>query len=362
MAAGFGAACAPLPLRRASSSSGELRWLAWDDAAPRPLVERFQADTGIRLSVATYAASEELPARLRAARGGRFDICSPTLTRVPVLAREGLLQPLDEARLPDLGNIMPGMMKHAADFGAIIEGRRYACPYDWRTEALAFKREAVDLEYGKASFGDLWDRAYEGRMTCRLSTVLLSTGLWLERKGDLPEGAMRKAYDQEAAFDAAYGATARYVAAHKDHIGALWDGTADVRAAFEDKGCVIGQSGDGPILQLRNEGRPYGYVAPIEGALTWLNGIALCAGATNLDQAYAFIEWTLQPEIGAILADATGYNSVVAGFERHVQPAFRRNFQEAYPGEAIQRLWFMGIEQPWFIRKLRQTVDKLAAA
>src|SRR5690606_1205460 len=112
-------------------------------------------------------------------------------------------------------------------------------------------------EYGKASFGDIWDEQYKGRMLTRQRSSMLCTGLWLERTGKLPEGTMRKAYDDEAAFDLGYNTAADFVIAHKDHIVNWWKGTADTQSGFEQDGAVIGECWDGPIFQLKNEGRPY---------------------------------------------------------------------------------------------------------
>ena len=173
---------------------------------------------------------------------------------------------------------------------------------------------------------------------------------------------MRKAYDEEAAFDLGYGTAAEYVIANKAQIVNWWKGTADTQSGFEQDGAVIGETWDGPIFQLKNQGRPYNYMAPVEGALTWINSVAITAGATNLEQAYAFINWAFQPEIGAMVSDNTGYNSVVKGFEQHVSEQFKTNFADAYPEDAIDKLWIQGTERPWFLEKRQALVDKISAA
>ena len=82
---------------------------------------------------------------------------------------------------------------------------------------------------------------------------------------------MRKAYDDEAAFDLGYGTAAEYVIANKAQIVNWWKGTADTQSGFEQDGAIIGETWDGPIFQLKNQGRPYNYMAPVEGALTWID-------------------------------------------------------------------------------------------
>lgn len=362
LAAGTAAALAPAFVRDAFSSSGQLNWFTWEDYAPQALVDRFTQDTGIRLNVTSYSSNEDCLNKLKAAGGRGWDICSPSIAWVSSHVQAGTLATIDENRASSLANIYPSFMTEAANLGAQADGKWYALPYDWGTEALAFNNEKVDLKYGEASFGDLWNPDFKGLMLCRQRSIMLTTGLWMERTGELPEGTMRKAYDEEEAFALGYGTAAEYVIANKEQILNWWKGTADTQAGFEQDGAIIGETWDGPIFQMKNQGLPYSYLAPVEGALTWFDAVAITAGAENVEQAYAFINWAYQPEIGAIVSDNTGYNSVVQGFDAFVDESFKKNFAEAYPDDAIDRLWIQGTERPWFLEKRQELVDRISAA
>jgi spermidine/putrescine transport system substrate-binding protein len=364
-AAALGAvgALAPAYVRNAFSSSGELNWFTWEDYAPQPLIDRFQADTGIKLNVTTYQSNEDCLNKLKAASGGTgWDIASPSIGWISSHIDTSNLAALDEKKIPNLGNIFPNFMTESERLGAVRDGKWYALPYDWGTEALSFNTEKVQLEYGKASFGDLWKPEYKGLMVCRQRSIMLGTGLWMEREGKLPAGTMMKAYDDEAAFDLGYRAAADFVIANKEQIVNWWKGTADTQSGFEQDGGLIGLTWDGPIFQLKNQGRPYTYLAPVEGALAWIDSVAVTAGAANLEQAYAFINWALQPQVGGIVSDNTGYNSVVKGFDEHVADSFKKNFADAYPEDAVDKLWVQGTERPWFLEKRQALVDKISAA
>jgi spermidine/putrescine transport system substrate-binding protein len=364
-AAALGAvgALAPAYVRNAFSSSGELNWFTWEDYAPQPLIDRFQADTGIKLNVTTYQSNEDCLNKLKAASGGTgWDIASPSIGWISSHIDTSNLAALDEKKIPNLGNIFPNFMTESERLGAVRDSKWYALPYDWGTEALSFNTEKVQLEYGKASFGDLWKPEYKGLMVCRQRSIMLGTGLWMEREGKLPAGTMMKAYDDEAAFDLGYRAAADFVIANKEQIVNWWKGTADTQSGFEQDGGLIGLTWDGPIFQLKNQGRPYTYLAPVEGALAWIDSVAVTAGAANLDQAYAFINWALQPQVGGIVSDNTGYNSVVKGFDEHVADSFKKNFADAYPEDAVDKLWVQGTERPWFLEKRQALVDKISAA
>jgi spermidine/putrescine transport system substrate-binding protein len=349
--------------RNAFSSSGEVNWFTWEDYAPTPLVEKFEKDTGIKLNITTYSSNEDCLNKLKAASGGSgWDLASPSIAWIESHVDSGNLGALDPSKAPNISNIFPSMMEQSAALGAQKDGKWFALPYDWGTEALAWNTDEVTLEYGKASFGDLWDEKYKGKMLTRQRSSMLVTGLWMERTGELPAGIMQKAYDDEAAFDQAYGKAAEYVITHKDQIANWWKGTADTQSGFEQDGAVIGNTWDGPIFQLKDQGRPYMYMAPVEGALMWIDSIAMTAAAANAEQAYAFINWAYQPEVGAIVADNTGYSSCVSGFDAFAAENYKKNFQEAYPGDAIARLWLQGTERPWFLEKRQALADKISAA
>ncbi|WP_439816068.1 extracellular solute-binding protein [Zavarzinia sp. CC-PAN008] len=368
LAAGLASAAlagAPRPLRAANpapaTSSGDLHWLTWEDFAPADLVERFTDETGIRLKVTTYASNEEALSRLRAAAPG-FDLVNPTVTWVGRHLDGHTLQPLDLARLKNAGNMLPAFADRVDAMGCTRDGKLFALPWDWVSEALAFNPAAVPLTYGAASYGDLWNPRYAGRVTIRPRSALLGLGLWLEARGDIPTGTMRQAYVEQEAFTLGYGKAADYMIAHKTQIRQFWTGTADHQAAFLQNGVVLGQTWDSPIFGMQKEGNSVALLAPTEGALAWVDAVAIPKGARNLDQAYALIDWMLKPENAGLMVDLTGYNSVVAGAAAHASPAYAAFHAAAFPADATARLWIQGEEKPWFVTARQEMADKVQAA
>jgi len=362
VAAGAVASVGPWFVRDARSSSGELNWFTWEDYAPKPLMDKFTKDTGIKINVTLFDSNETQLNKLRAARGEGFDMCTPTVTWVGAHVDAGNLQPVDWAQIKTMGNMAKTFHKLPDEMGAIKEGKYYCMPYKWGTEALGLNIDAVKTEYGKASFGDLWDPAYKGKMTCRPRSIMLGTGLWMEGKGDMPAGMMVKSYDDQPTMEKYYGQALEYAIKNKAQIAKFWTGTNDTIVAYRQEGCVIGQTWDGPINQMRNDGDKVKYLAPKEGALTWCDTLAIPKGAKNIEQAYAYMNWALQPEVGGLMANETGYNSIVVGAEKFTNPNYQRNFTEAYPGDAIEKLWFQREEKPWFIAKRQEFAAKLQAA
>ena len=101
---------------------------------------------------------------------------------------------------------------------------------------------------------------------------------------------------------------------------------------------------------------------PHEGAMTWVDSVCIVKNAENLEQAYAFINWAYTPEAGALMAKTTGYNSVVAGAADHLDAATKKVFAEAYPGNALDNLWWYPNEPTWFVPARTEYRDKFQAA
>jgi spermidine/putrescine transport system substrate-binding protein len=103
-------------------------------------------------------------------------------------------------------------------------------------------------------------------------------------------------------------------------------------------------------------------MAPQEGAFTWLDGMAIPVGAKNFDAIYAFIDFVYNSENAGMLANETGYNATAKGADEYLTPAAKKNFQEAYPGDALDKLWPWPPTPSWYAEIRAEYVDKFVAA
>jgi spermidine/putrescine transport system substrate-binding protein len=71
-------------------------------------------------------------------------------------------------------------------------------------------------------------------------------------------------------------------------------------------------------------------------------------GAENIDEIYAFLNYSFKPENGGLTADKTGYNSAVLGADQHISDVAKKNFSEAYPGDALTNLFPWPKEPQWY--------------
>ena len=57
-----------------------------------------------------------------------------------------------------------------------------------------------------------------------------------------------------------------------------------------------------------------------------------------------------------------GVHAVVTGADALLSPAAKKNFQEAYPDDALTRLWQRPLEPSWFAELRTQYAEKFKAA
>lgn len=343
-----------------AQSSGEVRILAWAGYLTPEILADFTKKTGIKATYTPFGTNDELLNQMRANQGAGFDVIWPTVDRVPNYVEQGLLQPIDESKV-HADKAIKSAYEGSAALGAVVQGKRWHVPTDWGTEAIAFDRKAAPLTYGSASYGDIWKPEMKGKATVRGHSALVGLGLWLEAQGKLPK-PMRDAFKDEATMKSIYDVILKEAIARKSNIVQFWTNENTAQGAFRTNGAVIGQVWDSTAAALAKEGVEVGYLAPKEGALAWMEGVSIPKGAANVAQAYAFINYLLTPEAGAMYSNATGINSTAVGADALLSPAAKTFFAAAYPGDALQKLWWWPVQDSWFVARRNEYQDKFLSA
>src|SRR5262245_10817170 len=109
---------------------GQVNVYNWSDYIAEDQLKIFARNTGIKVNYTTYDTNEILDAKLRAGRSG-YDVVVPTAS--PFLVRQlaaGIYQPIDKAKLKNLGNLDPKIMAELAKYDP---GNTHAIPWMWGT-------------------------------------------------------------------------------------------------------------------------------------------------------------------------------------------------------------------------------------
>ena len=359
--AGLAAVAGPAFVRNALSSSGELNLLMWSDEFPDPVIPSFESATGIKVNKTPFTQNEEQINKLQATGGEGFDICQPTHDRAPQFKDLGVLVPIDLGKLKNAGNVIPEMMAGSTGLWTWNDGLHHL-PHCWGTEAISWQTEMWKGDKAALSYGSLWEAGVKGHVQGRPHSLLLGIGLWMDGDGRLPSNRMLDAYRSPEDMRRIYDLILPVAIGKKPWIKQFWNSADDIKAGLTTNDVWIGQTWDGPALSLKKEGKPISFQAPKEGAITWIDGLAILQAAKNVDQVYAFIDYLLTAETAAAVAEGSGYNPVVTGADAKLSDIAKRNFLEAYPGDALKKLWNRPPESSWYAELRTQYAEKFKAA
>lgn len=356
---GIAALGAPYFIRNARASSGELNILGWAEELPDAVTKLFTKQTGIAVKITPFSSNEEQMNKLMATEGDGFDLCQPTIDRAAQFRDLGVLASINVSQLP-VDNILPSVMAGMKAWH--FDDGLYSLPHCWGTEAIGWRSDLTTLDYKSLSYGTLWRDEYVGKVQGKPDTLLLGIGLWFDASGKLPSNRMLDTYKDEATMRKVFDEILAFATAKKAQIRQFFETSDMVKSGFMENGCVIGQVWDGPALSLQKEGKPVRYMAPQEGAQSWIDGLSLVAASKNVDQAYEFLKFLYTPEVSAMVAEGSGYNGVMNGTDAFLPPEIKKNFAEAYPGDALSKLWSRPEEPGWYGTIRNEYSEKFKAA
>jgi spermidine/putrescine transport system substrate-binding protein len=351
----------PLYVKNAFSSSGELNLLMWSDEFPDPVIPNFEKASGVKVNQTPFSQNEEQINKLQATGGEGFDLCQPTRNRAPQYKDLNVLAPFDMKKLSNTSNLMGSMLEGSTSLWTWEDGV-YHMPHVWGSEALSYRTDLYKGDPAQLSYGSLWDEGVKGHVQGRPHSYLLSIGLWWDGNGKMPTNRMLDGYKDEDSFKKVWDPILAFAIENKAWVKQFWDSADNTKSGLMENDVWIGLTWDGPPLSLKKEGKPVNYTAPKEGAIAWLDGLSLLKPAKNVDQVYAFLNYLQTPEVSAAVAEGSGYNPVVTGADALLSDVAKKNFAEAFPGDALSKLWHWPAEPSWYAEIRSQYADKFKAA
>ncbi len=346
----------------ALASSGELNVLMWSDYLPDGWKEEFESSTGIKLNHTGIGSNEEIINQMKATKGAGFDICSPTNNRSGQWGDLELLQPWDYDKISNLDQANPSMLKVGLAEWNFAEKGSHWLPHIWGTEGIGWRTDLFEPEGGVPSYGDVWSEANAGKTMMRVHSGMLGAGLHMEAAGLMDEGSVWAAYKDEDTMRKVWDQILKFTVENKKNLKLTWNDADTQKNGLLNDGVIVGQTWDGPPLALKTAGEPVTYQAPKEGAMAWVDGMSLSASSANVEQAYEFVKFCYQATPAGVAIDSHGYNSAVLGADQHAGAAYKSNFTEAYPGNALANLNPWPAEPQWYADVRTEYENKFQAA
>jgi len=300
------------------SAQEVLRIITWKGYIPAELKDKFEKETGIKLKI-TYSNNEEMIAKLRATRGGGFDLAQPSQDRISFAQKKfPIYQPIDYSKV-NTKQLVPSMLE-AVKKNTEVDGKSYAVPMCYGTTGLIINKKEVE---GKPDWSDLWNPKYAGKISYRLKRPLLIGAAF--GMGENPFAL----YNDKAAYQKLIDKVTAKLIESKKLVKNYWT-SADTQKANMKNGVVIESGWDGIGWQLHKENPDIDFVAPKSGALGWIDTYAIPAKSKNVEGAYKFINFMMKPENAAVFTNKEGYGTASLGSEKYLKQEIKDNFARSF--------------------------------
>jgi len=309
------------------SAQDTLRIITWKGYTPKALVDKFEKETGIKLKI-TYSNNEEMIAKLRATRGGGFDLAQPSQDRISFVQKKfPIYQPIDYAQV-NTKQIIPSMLD-AVKKNSGVDGKGYAVPFCYGTTGMIVNKK---LAPEAKDWSDLWNPKYAGKISYRLKRPILIGAAF--GMGEDPFAL----YGDKKAYAALIEKVTQKLIDTKKLVKTYWT-SGDTQVALAKSGDVIVESGwDGKGWSLHKDNPDIDFIAPKSGALGWIDTFAIPAKSKNIKGAYAFINFMLKPENAAFFTNKEGYGTASEGAEKFLNDEIKGNFARSFPKADIDNI------------------------
>jgi spermidine/putrescine transport system substrate-binding protein len=257
---------------------------AWADTLDPRMLAEFEAETGIKVKISSYASNEELIAKLMATNGRGYDLIMPSDYAVEILIKHDLLHCLDKSRLSFIDTLDPSLCGHAYDRAAA-----FALPYEWEVTGLGI------------------DRDYFGKIGIAIDALSWWDLLFVDPKKWAPAGTDIRLIMVNDAVEAT--CLALWYLTKQLHISSGDDYTRIAELLREQRKWVAAYTSTRPdyylltqtsriavatsagFLRAIRQNATLDFLVPLDGTFVTIEHFALSKRATHLDAAYAFLNF-----------------------------------------------------------------------
>lgn len=304
----------------------------WTDYIGQTTIADFEAKTGIKVTYDTYDSNEILETKLLTGNTG-YDVVFPTSTIVGRMAKVGVFLKLDKARLPNLPNLDPEAMRQVA---INDPGNVHTIVYMWGTTGIGYSPAMVKKVLGTDTI-DSWSAVFDPATASRLAKCGITM---LDAPEDVIETAEIYLGGDPGNEDLGELAAAEELLTNVRPYVHAFDTTQHPSALASGEICVS-LSWSGLMHQARARGASaatpvkIAYVIPREGAPLYFDTAAIPADAPHPDNAHAFLNFLMEPEVIAEVTNDIGYANANSASLPFVD-AVLRDDPSVYPSEAAR--------------------------
>lgn len=284
----------------------------WADYFAPDTLSQFEKETGIKVKLDVYDSDETLQARLLTGDSG-YDVVWPSNDFMARQIQAGVYRPLDKSKLPNLKHLDPRLMNIIAQSDP---GHRYGAPYMWGTVGIGYDKVKVGRLLGTVPANSM-ELLFNPAVTRKLAAGGCRLGFQDSASAMLPLALRYIGRDPVSPVKADFDAALAMLKKVRPDIR-LFVGSPNAGELISGELCVFaGYSGAINLAaqKVKEQGskRDIVYDIPSIGSLMWFDGMLIPKTARHPDNAHAFINYILRPDVIAKISNATRYANANLG-------------------------------------------------
>ena len=276
----------------------------WSDYIDESILADFTKETGIKVVYDVFDSNETVETKLLAGGTG-YDVVVPTGNFLQRQIKAGVFQKLDKSKLPNISNMWDEISQRVAVYDP---GNEYAVDYMWGTTGIGYNvKKAKEILGTDAAPG--WDELFNPEIAAKFKDC----GIYMLDTADeaIPAALSYLGLDPNSTDTADLEKAGELLSSVRPFIRKFHSSEYINALANGDICLALGWSGD--ILQARDRAAEAGagvevnYTIPDGGALMWFDMMAIPADAPHVEEAHAFINYIMKPEVAAKASDYIFY-------------------------------------------------------
>lgn len=256
----------------------ELHVLAFAEHIPADLIRNFTEETQVKVSLNTVTSNEAMQSKL-SSDATKYDVIQAPESSVEALIKMNRLASLESQNIAGLANIAPEMKNLPFD-----PGNKFTVPYTSGVIGIVYDAEKIKTPIN--GFKDVFKPEHARRIILPsddrqiLSCAMIAQGIPINDVTLENLAKVRPTLQQWAKLNSKSGPA--------NPIADLQGGKADI---------AIMRSGDAALLMAGD--KRFKFVVPAEGAVRYIDNLAIAADAPHKQAAEQFIDFCLRSELNA---------------------------------------------------------------
>ena len=312
---GTAASAALSPAKDLSDSEKIVNWANWtlyldydDETRKHPTLQRFMKESGLEANYVEDIDSNDsyygkVQSQLSAGQDIGQDLMVLTDWMAERIIRQGYVQDLNHANIPNIKNLLPQLQDVRFD-----PGRKKSLTWQSGYTGLVWNKEVFPK--GLENVEDLWDPALKGRIT-----------MLDEMRDTMPMLLLDQGVDIAGNWGQDEYSSALEVLEKNIGNGMIRQVKGNsYKQDLISGDAIAGLAYSGDITQLNfEEGNKWEFALPERGGLLWSDNFMVPMGATHKTNAEKLMDFYYQPDVAAEVAAYVNYLCPVDGAQEQME-------------------------------------------